>query len=422
MIWENILFNAVYTLVLVFGILMTIFFSGIQLNRKNLLLSLIPVVFCSTLQIIAHNFLHADTVWTLYPLMVHLPTFLMLTLYWKRRVLTSIAAITTAYLCCHPPKWIALAVEIITEDKITSQMAHLILMVVLGVVSIKYFAPHISQLFNRSPLNVAVFSVVPVAFYWFDYLTSAWPAFWEEYAQLTSDFLPFILCIGYFMFLMFYQQMQEHAENAERTQQMLRFQYEQREKEYAAIKQREYEIHLMRHDMRLHLNNLALCLENKDVQSAQNIVSGLTSTLDRQKIKHYTEHTIINYILSDFEEKAKEKEVRFDVSVNLPHIELDEMRFSAILSNAIENALNAQDDVPQVNRYVRILLKYSNGKLLFSVSNPFVKAPVFSDGLPINNAPGHGYGTQSIRYLTEYLGGKCHFSAKNGVFHVRVII
>ena len=422
MIWENILFNAVYTLVLVFGILITIFFSGIQLNRKNLLLSLIPVIFCSTLQIIAHNFLHADTVWTLYPLMVHLPTFLVLTLFWKRRVLTSIAAITTAYLCCHPPKWIALAVEIITEDKTTSQIAHLILMVVLGVVSIKYFAPHISQLFNRPPLNVAVLAIVPTTFYLFDYCTSAWPAFWKEYVQLTSDFLPFILCISYFMFLMFYQQMQEHAENAERTKQMLQFQYEQREKEYNNIQQTEREIQLMRHDMRLHLNNLSVCLDNKDIQSAKAIISGLCETMDNQRIKHYTQHTLINYILSDFEAKAKAQNVRLDIKVSLPHIELDEIRFSSILSNALENALFAQKDIPPAERYIKIRLTYNNNKLLFSVSNPTKKSPVFADGIPINRAPGHGYGTQSIRYLTEYLGGMCHFSVEKGIFRVRVII
>ena len=419
---ETFLFNLVYTSVLILGILITIFFSGIQLTRKNLLFALIPITFCSILQLIAHQIWIADEVWVFYPLMVHVPTFLMLTLFWKRRILTSIASITTAYLCCHPPKWIAQAIRLITHNETLAQIVHILLMIGVGIACIKIFAPHISQLFNRPPLNVAVFSLVPLTFYLFDYITSAWTAFWNEYIQLTSDFVPFILCIGYFMFLIFYQQMQEHVENAERNEQMMKFQYAQREKEYAKIKEAEYEIHLIRHDMRLHLNSLAVCLDNKDIESAKAIISGLCTTMDNHRIQHYTEHTIINYILSDFEEKAKQKNIRFDVKVNLPRIDLDEVRFSAILSNALENALFAQKDIPQAERYIKVRLTYNNNKLLFSVSNPTKKSPVFADGIPINRAPGHGYGTQSIRYLTEYLGGMCHFSVEKGIFRVRVII
>jgi hypothetical protein len=68
------------------------------------------------------------------------------------------------------------------------------------------------------------------------------------------------------------------------------------------------------------------------------------------------------------------------------------------------------------------MLKSSQGKLLLSVKNPIQKKPVFSDGLPITNQDGHGYGTQSIRYMTERLGGNCQFNAQDNVFITRVII
>lgn len=68
------------------------------------------------------------------------------------------------------------------------------------------------------------------------------------------------------------------------------------------------------------------------------------------------------------------------------------------------------------------MLKMVEGKLLLSVKNPIKNTPVFSDGLPISNKKGHGYGTQSIRYMTERLGGNCQFSAEENVFTLRVIL
>ena len=67
-------------------------------------------------------------------------------------------------------------------------------------------------------------------------------------------------------------------------------------------------------------------------------------------------------------------------------------------------------------------VKTMDGKIYLSVRNPVTKNPVMADGLPVSNRKGHGYGTQSIQYVTEKLGGNCQFSAKNKIFIARVII
>ena len=108
--------------------------------------------------------------------------------------------------------------------------------------------------------------------------------------------------------------------------------------------------------------------------------------------------------------------------MDIPEIALDEVMFSAILSNALDNALNAQMDLPSSERKVNLMLKDAGRKLLLSVENPYEKEPIFSDGIPVSKRPDHGYGTQSIRYVTERLGGKCQFSAKNGIFALQVVI
>ena len=71
---------------------------------------------------------------------------------------------------------------------------------------------------------------------------------------------------------------------------------------------------------------------------------------------------------------------------------------------------------------VKLMLKQVDGHLLLSVKNPVGKIPAFVDGLPVAQREGHGYGTQSIRYMTERLGGKCQFLVEQDVFILRVVL
>ena len=112
--------------------------------------------------------------------------------------------------------------------------------------------------------------------------------------------------------------------------------------------------------------------------------------------------------------------ITFDVA--LEDILVDEMLFCSILSNALDNAMNAQDSLPREKQNIKIMLKNMDGKTLLSVKNTISKAPEFSDGLPVTTRKGHGYGTQSIRYITEKLGGNCQFSVCDNYFLLRVVL
>ena len=152
------------------------------------------------------------------------------------------------------------------------------------------------------------------------------------------------------------------------------------------------------------------------------MISGFTSQVEAASLHRYCENDIINYILTNFENKCQESEITFQAAVEIQEFSVDEVLFSSIVSNALENALNAQTDLPSAERQIKLMLKNSDGKLLLSVKNPFKEKPVFIDGLPISGRKGHGYGTQSIRYMTERLGGNCQFTIQNDLFVVRVVI
>lgn len=141
-------------------------------------------------------------------------------------------------------------------------------------------------------------------------------------------------------------------------------------------------------------------------------------------ISFFTYSTYHSFSLSEypFSTKCNSQNVRFIYTIELEELTVDEVLFSSILSNALDNALNAQKELSVSLRTIRLILKSAHNKLLLSVENPVAKQPLFSDGLPVTNEKGHGYGTQSIRYMTEHLGGNCQFLTQDNTFTLRVII
>ena len=61
-------------------------------------------------------------------------------------------------------------------------------------------------------------------------------------------------------------------------------------------------------------------------------------------------------------------------------------------------------------------------KLLISVKNTFAEMPQIVAGMPLSQKAGHGFGTQSIRYITEKMNGNCQFTVKEDWFIVRVVV
>ena len=61
-------------------------------------------------------------------------------------------------------------------------------------------------------------------------------------------------------------------------------------------------------------------------------------------------------------------------------------------------------------------------KLLISVKNTFAEMPQIVDGMPLSKKAGHGFGTQSIRYITEKMKGNCQFTVKEDWFIVMVVV
>lgn len=420
---DTILFFAHYSLILLFGVVLSFAFSGIKLStRKNLLWICVLFAVCGGLQLAMYCLFDELTVWKVYPLITHLPILLLLCLYYRRRLITALSAVSTAYLCCQPAKWTGLLIAALMQSFIMEQAARIAVLLAVGFISLYYLAPYLSDLYGRDVRSVCIFGSVPMVNYLFDYTMGIYTGLWTENNRVAAEFLPFFLCVIFMVFCVVYYKEYEQKADAERKEQIIRISAQQQAGQIKEAKRSEQEIRLLRHDMRLFLSSLAVCIGNDELEKAQEMIAAYSSRVDGTKLERFCENDVVNYVLSDFAARFKDNRIPFACTVELCQLKADEVLFSSILSNTLDNALNAQEVLPFDRRSVKLMLKTVDGKLLLSVKNPIDKTPIFVDGLPVSGRSGHGYGTQSIRYITERLGGNYQFSAQDGWFIVRVVL
>ena len=408
--------------VLIFGVFLSSSFANIEFTKKNTFIILTLCALLAAFQGILMYLFNEELLWKMYPIITHLPLMLFLTFFFKKRLLTVTVSIFTAYLLCQPAKWFGVFSYSISNNKTFEYCTRITLLILLFILILKFVSRTFAEIFEKDARNICIFAIVPTVYYLFDYITVIYTNAWLENNRIAAEFLPFFLCIIFTVFCIVYYREYEKKADAERKENIIRITVEQQAKELEAIKRSESEVRILRHDLRLFLSTLAVCVETDDKDTARHIINSYTEQVERSKAKRFCANDTINYVISDFFAKCEAHEISFNNSVGIDKISVDEILFSSILQNALDNALNAVLELPPEQRTIHLVIRMINGKLLLSVKNSMGKKAVFSDGHPISTKKGHGYGTQSMRYLTEKLGGNCQFTTNDEYFITRVII
>ena len=419
---EQILFVAHAALLLLFGIILSSKFAGVTLSKRTFSMMLVLFAVCVALQCIVFFSAGEDAVRKTYPLLAHLPVLLMLIFAFHRRLPTALAAIAAAYICCQPANWFGLLTESLSGSSSAALLVRIGMLFAVGMFAIRYLSTFIAKLYNKDGRSILIFSAIPLVYYMFDYMTIFYPDFWSTDNRLAIEFLTLFLCVIFMGFCVVYYREYEQKAEIERQEQIVRIAVDQQARELSDMRQRELETRLIRHDLRHLLDNLAMTIQQDDKESALRMISGLINQMPSPSLQRYCTFDTINYVLSNYAGKCKALDVDAQFTVELHTLTVDEALLAPILSNALENALHVQKQLPPAKRQIKLMLKNSGDKLLFSLRNPYLNRPVFVDGIPISREEGHGYGTQSIRYLTDREGGKCQFSVQDDEFVLRVIL
>ena len=140
-------------------------------------------------------------------------------------------------------------------------------------------------------------------------------------------------------------------------------------------------------------------------------------------IKTYCRNEMVNSVLSIYNMRFEEQRIRWEIQVSIGEkLPCSEMMFCAILSNVLENAMHAVQELPEDKRYIELSLSEKAGHLLLMEKNTVRSVPTFADGVPVTERSGHGLGARSIVYYVEKLSGQYQFFMEDGDFVVRIIL
>ena len=408
---------------LLFGVYASAAFLGIRLNRKNNLALLTFSCITGIFYILSFTLYGTHYTEEIYPLIIHIPLVLFLTLYFKYNATISTLSVLTAYLCCQISNWIGIAALALTHQEWVYYSVRIFVTVAVFLLLIHYVSDITAQLLQKPAWALMILGFMPFVYYIFDYVTSIYTSLLYSGLEVVGEFLGFVLCITYLMFLFLYFKEYEASKEAEQRNQIMEMKRIQSEKELDAIRRSERAVSILRHDMRHFLLSLSTYIENNDNEKALEYINEVIHTSDKTAMQRYCKNDIVNLILSSHEDTIKKNQIHFEYSIQIPEVlAVSDVDMTAILSNGLENAIHAVLKLPESKRNIKLDIHLNEEKLLISLKNTYAEKPEFIDGLPRTSEAGHGFGTKSIWYVAERLNGSCQFTVTDAYFIMRVIL
>ena len=390
---------------MLFGIFLSAFFLGVKKDKKNVWKLLLLAVISGGLYMVCVSLLGPEMVDQIYPLIVHVPLLLMLVFYYKFRLLPSLSSIFTAYLCCQCSNWIGLFALSITGKEWCYYACRIVVTLVVFWVLCHYVCQTTTMLFAKTDRELLIIGSLPLVYYIFDYATTKFSKLLYTGNRAVPEFLGFAICLSYLFFLLIYFREYEMKSKAEQYNELIRMQMNSFQAEMDNTRKSEKKMSILRHDTRHHMSVLRTLLQQGDCEKALEYLNEM-----------------VNSVLSTYNTRFEEQKIPWDTQVTIGEkLSCSEMMFCAILSNVLENAMHAVQELAESRRRIELSLSEKAGHLLLMVKNPVQIMPVFTDGIPVTERSGHGLGVRSIIYYVEKLNGQYQFRMEDGEFVVRLI-
>ncbi len=188
----------------------------------------------------------------------------------------------------------------------------------------------------------------------------------------------------------------------------------------------EEKVRSVYHDMKNHLLVLQRHILQRQINSPETteMVEKLQSRVAMYEDYVHTGNDILDIILKEKSELAREKSIAFSVTAGLNGVDfIEPLDISTIFSNALDNAIEASEKLPEEQR--AILVKAGKMQNFFSVliennclqnsENTNIRTTKSDDFL-------HGFGISNMRKAAEKYGGQLTTKYEKGTFTLKILI
>ena len=404
--------------VLFFGISLSLSFAGVKLKENHKQYALVFIGF-GMIQISVYFILGEKFLFSSYPLLTHIPLFLLLKFYYKKNHYLAGISVLSAYLFCTPRKWIGTVASFFWNyDASISYLVQILITLPLLAIIIRFISPYVVRLQFESNRILKLFISVPLIYYVLEYFLTVYTDLLYIGGAVIVELMDAAVVTVYFIFSIIYLKTLYEKKEIEVEQALFKVIADQSKSEVEALRKSHEQALIYRHDLRHHLKYISGCISENHPKEALSYISKICEELDNTSITRYSENESVNLILSSYAAKAAKKNIHSEIKVSTA----DFGRFTipdlcSLLSNAFENAIRACENIPDPHkRFISLKVYSKHKKLCIDIRNSYLAEPVFHENFPISTEQGHGFGTKSMAHVVEKYGGVYEFTAEDGVF------
>jgi len=188
----------------------------------------------------------------------------------------------------------------------------------------------------------------------------------------------------------------------------------QERKQYEQNRENIYLINMRCHDLKHQLANLAGKLTNEEVKSLQEAMNIYDSTIK-------TGNEVLDVVLYENQLTCEKEHIQLSCMANGKALSFMRTRhIYALFSNALRNAMEAVRKVENPEqRIISIHVEDVGEQVEITVINYYAGEISTSDGQMMTSKTDinhHGFGTMSMRHITDQYHGRMGVEARNGIF------
>lgn len=194
---------------------------------------------------------------------------------------------------------------------------------------------------------------------------------------------------------------------------------------YPVLLQKESAERAMRHDLRHHITILRRFAEEGAPDKLIQYLDSFGKKLLRSDAPSYCRHFVVDMLLRMFTGFSHQQNISFFAQADLPEsLAIEDVDLCVILSNILENALEASRRLPEEQRRISVRILCADGKLSILVQNRFMGSFQPENGrYASSKQPGReGIGLLSIESTVERYGGTASFYCRENNFFSEIVI
>lgn len=175
----------------------------------------------------------------------------------------------------------------------------------------------------------------------------------------------------------------------------------------------------MKHDYKNGFLTVYTLLDNNEIDEAKNQLQKLIGTINETEVFIKTNNSVVNAVINAKLSTAKSLDIESECLVTADISDIDDVDLCRLLSNMLDNAITACQNVQAENRRICLYIRGDNVSYIFTVKNSIDESVIEKNPELIStkkNRNEHGYGIRIIREIAESYGGRSNFYEEDGMF------